>query len=233
MNGRKFSDAMDELDSKYIDEAFNYKKKAKKPSWIKWGVVAACFAVVVIWGVGVFQSELFGSKIDRATLDNGNQIVFVKSEAVGSNVDISINVTTRQLTQEEVAAIFPDLSITANAIFSVDSNKELIGFEGKIGNIKMVISTSDIQLLDTEIVGNEESTEINGISVTAGYFITDPNSKGEQNAIYYATFQLGDSSIYVENAGAKAESESVKNDLSIIIQKLIDNGALNLNSLNG
>ena len=36
MNAKKFSDAMSELDTKYVDEALNYKKKAKRPSWIKW-----------------------------------------------------------------------------------------------------------------------------------------------------------------------------------------------------
>ncbi len=91
-----------------------------------------------------------------------------------------------------------------------DSNKELIGFEGKIENAKVVISTTDIALLDTKIVGSEESREVNGTSVTAGYFVTDRNSVGEQNVIYYATFKLGDSTVYVENAGAKTESESVK-----------------------
>lgn len=38
MNAKKFSDAMSELDTKYVDEALNYKKKAKRPSWIKWGL---------------------------------------------------------------------------------------------------------------------------------------------------------------------------------------------------
>ena len=42
MNAKKFSDAMSELDTKYVDEALNYKKKAKKIGWIKWGAVAAC-----------------------------------------------------------------------------------------------------------------------------------------------------------------------------------------------
>ena len=41
MNAKKFSDAMSELDKKYIDEALNYKKKVKKPIWIKWGAMAA------------------------------------------------------------------------------------------------------------------------------------------------------------------------------------------------
>lgn len=37
MNAKKFSDAMSELDTKYVDEALNHKKKAKRPGWIKWG----------------------------------------------------------------------------------------------------------------------------------------------------------------------------------------------------
>ena len=43
MNAKKFSDAMGELDNKYIDEALNYKKKVKKPIWIKW---ASCLYYV-------------------------------------------------------------------------------------------------------------------------------------------------------------------------------------------
>ena len=36
MNAKKFSDAMSELDNKYIDEALNYKKKVKKyMDWIQ------------------------------------------------------------------------------------------------------------------------------------------------------------------------------------------------------
>lgn len=41
MNEKKFSDAMDELDTKYVDEALSYNKESKKRGWIKWGVVAA------------------------------------------------------------------------------------------------------------------------------------------------------------------------------------------------
>ncbi len=96
MNAKKFSDAMSELDTKYVDEALNYKKKAKKPGWVKWGAMAACFAVIAVLGVGVFQSGLFGNKTDIATLDNGNEIIFVKSETAGSSIDIDGTITTRQ-----------------------------------------------------------------------------------------------------------------------------------------
>ena len=47
MNAKKFSDAMSELDSKYIDETLRYKRKVKKAGWIKWGAMAACLCLVI------------------------------------------------------------------------------------------------------------------------------------------------------------------------------------------
>ena len=47
MNAKKFSDAMSELDTKYVDEALNYKKRMKKPVWVKWGAMTACIAAVL------------------------------------------------------------------------------------------------------------------------------------------------------------------------------------------
>ena len=50
MNAKKFSEAMGELDNKYVDEAINYKKITRKPVWIKLGVLAACLAIVIAIG---------------------------------------------------------------------------------------------------------------------------------------------------------------------------------------
>ncbi len=52
MNAKKFSDAMSEPDTKYVDEALNCKKKGKKPGWTKWAAIAAC--LVVVLAVGIF-----------------------------------------------------------------------------------------------------------------------------------------------------------------------------------
>ena len=49
MNSKKFSEAMGELDSKYVDEALSYKK-AKKTVGARLGLTAACLAVVVAIG---------------------------------------------------------------------------------------------------------------------------------------------------------------------------------------
>lgn len=235
MNSKKFSEAMSELDSKYVDEAISYKKKAKKPVWAKWGAIAACFVAVTVLGVGLFQSGLFGSHTDIATLNNGEKIVFVKSDNIGGSLALDVDVTTKPLTEDETLALFSDLPVTANAIFlnsDIDAggSQELIGFEGQVGNVKVIISTSDVQLLDTVIVGTEKVSEINGITIVAGYFVTDPNSRGEQNAIYYATFEIGDCKVYLENGGMKDDSETIKNQLAEVIQKLTENGNLDLTS---
>ena len=92
MNSKKFSEAMSELDSKYVDEAISYKKKAKKPVWAKWGAIAACFVAVTVLGVGLFQSGLFGSHTDIATLNNGEKIVFVRSDNVGGSLASAVRV---------------------------------------------------------------------------------------------------------------------------------------------
>ena len=51
MNTKKFSDVMSELNTKYVDEALNFKKNVKKTVWIKWGAMVACLCLIV---AGVF-----------------------------------------------------------------------------------------------------------------------------------------------------------------------------------
>lgn len=227
MSTEKFSDAMGEINDRYLDEAISYHRNRKKLRWVKWTSLAACFALAAVLGIGVWQGGWFGRGNDIVTLDHGDTINFVKSDAVGGSLSLAIDITSRELTAEEIQMLFADLPASAQAIFTVADHK-LIGFDGKIGGVKMVVSTSDIQLLDTVIVGDEQSTEVNGVCVTAGYFITNPNSKNIKTAIYYATFELGDSTVYVENAGTQAEREATKNELVSVIQKLIENGEFDL-----
>lgn len=56
MNAKKFSEAMGEIDGKYLDEAIQYKKKATKFRWVKWGAMAACLCLVLS-GVFLYQAE--------------------------------------------------------------------------------------------------------------------------------------------------------------------------------
>ena len=232
---KRILNVLSQVDEQFIAEAAPGKRANKKPAWIKWTSIAACLALVAVLGVGALQGGWFSGD-DIARLDNGATINFVKCDAVGGSLSLAYDTTSRELTAEEASALFGDLPVTADAIFTVDEQaagnaQKLIGFEGKIGDVKLLITTSDLPLLDTTIVGNEKATEVDGVSVTAGYFITAPNSRDEQTAIYYATFEIGSSTMYVENAGARAKSEAVKNDLVTVIQELIGNGELDLTSV--
>ena len=48
MNTKKFSEAMSEIDGKYVDEAIHYQRRVKRPGWMKWGAVAACFCLIAV-----------------------------------------------------------------------------------------------------------------------------------------------------------------------------------------
>jgi hypothetical protein len=95
MNAKKFSDAMSELDTKYVDEALNYKKKVKKPVWVKWGAMAACLLVIivaVIPFVQITQDKLPTEYIQRIDFNNAYYEVCEDSAILGRlgiNTDIT------------------------------------------------------------------------------------------------------------------------------------------------
>lgn len=60
----------------------------------------------------------------------------------------------------------------------------------------------------------ETASNVNGVQVKAGYFTTD------KTVIYYAAFKLGESTVYLENAGNKGESENAKTEIASAVQSL-------------
>ena len=62
MKEKKLLRALGNVDNQYIKEAEPMKKTSKITNRQKWVSVAACFVLVVVIGVGVFQSNLFGTK---------------------------------------------------------------------------------------------------------------------------------------------------------------------------
>ena len=123
------------------------KKTSKITNRQKWVSVAACFVLVAVIGVGVFQSNLFGTKNDIATLNDGETITFVKNDL--SQSSINLNVTTRPLSDAEIEMLFADLPVTADAYFDAD-NHNILGFEGKIDDTRMVVSKQGVNLLEND-----------------------------------------------------------------------------------
>ena len=52
MNAKKFSEAMGELDGRYVDEAIRYKGRSGG-SWTRWDTLAACFCLVLGAALGI------------------------------------------------------------------------------------------------------------------------------------------------------------------------------------
>ena len=176
MKEKKLLRALGNVDNQYIKEAEPMKKTSKITNRQKWVSVAACFVLVVVIGVGVFQSNLFGTKNDIATLDGGETITFVKNDL--SQSSINLNVTTRPLSNAEIEMLFADLPVTADAYFDAD-NHNILGFEGKISDTRMVVSKQGVNLLDTIIVVYTITSSEHRVVREALFTISDSTSINE------------------------------------------------------
>lgn len=231
MKEKRILNALGEVESQYIEEAEPVGKVNKKISLRKWLSVAACFALVAVIGIGVFQSGLFGLKTDVATLENGGKIEFTKSnQYLTSSDNMKLHATVRVLNNEEIETLFADLPVSALAYFDIDSHK-MFGLEGTIDGVNLFIYKQGRSLLDTEISGRERISTVGGIPVKAGYFISDMNSKGKRRIIYYANFDIGDNTVYVEYAGWLKERNEVKNKFARTVWGLIENGEIDFSQI--
>lgn len=218
MRKNKISEAMGNINQKYVNEATAYTgeaKTARRPVWMKWGAVAACFALVAAIGFGLFQSGLFGGNEQIGTLDNGSKINFVKSDGGVAQFDIAFEISTRDLTEDEIASLFGDLPVTGYALFN-NENDSILGIEGKYDDMKLLVSAPGVSISDLVIDGEETASDVDGVSVNAGYFTSG------KTVIYYAAFELGENTFYIENAGKKDESETAISEITLAIQNLIE-----------
>lgn len=90
MNTNTFSDAMGEINEKYINEVFNFKKRSRKPYWIKWGAVAACLCLVLA-GIFPLFNQSGGSPfmLTAYALENDSSLS-VASMKEGENIPVSL-----------------------------------------------------------------------------------------------------------------------------------------------
>ena len=71
MNAKKFSDAMSELDTKYVDEALSYDKlHISKITHIKFSIlIAAAIAIVALCGFAAYELGLFDPWLQKPSTD--------------------------------------------------------------------------------------------------------------------------------------------------------------------
>lgn len=211
-----------EVDEQKVAEANKNATKKKQPqkTWLKWGAFAACICIVIasVIGISTKREPLI------VTLKNGDEINFsTKGGLATHNIMISIG-DNRDLSETESNAIFGRPDVDASVVFEEGTN-EFIILNGTIDGFKIEVHRKNIPSCIV-IEGEESVSYINDIPVTAGYFITDANSKGKRRAIVYGEFEIGNYRVYLETAGDKSELETLCNELAKELYKLIENASL-------
>ncbi len=88
MTAKHFSNALGNVNEKYVDEAATYTPKTKKKIWVKWVSIAACFSLIAI---GITIGSILHSP---DTTDKGNNIasyfVITAQAANGESMDLSV-----------------------------------------------------------------------------------------------------------------------------------------------
>jgi len=189
--------------------------------------IASFFLLVVVFA-WVFGNNVgwFDGKTLTADLGSGNTLSFYKGGNEGkaafawdADWGEAIN---REFTADEKHVLFGALQVTGSAIFR-SSDNALMHFEGDTGNTKIILSSNGHPVTDTVVIGNEYVSEINGIPVTAGYFVTDASSKGVKTMIYFASFDASSTMVYIELAGDESDSDALRAEIGNLIDTLTQN----------
>jgi hypothetical protein len=200
-------------------------KRSKRRLGRRWTVaLAACLVLVVALTVAIgSNANWFKGEIHTVELSDGAPLDFYQAEVGTGSLDFGIDVTSRDLTADENAALLGDSSTTACGIFSaVDGS--LLRVEGHIGTTRFVLAAFGVPVSDTIIDADKKVSTVNGVPVSAGYFITAKNSTGMRNIIYFASFTLDDVAVYIEQGGLETESEALRGEITSAIEWLIQNG---------
>lgn len=173
MNAIKLSDAICELDSKYIDEAFSYKQKAKqktkKSVWVKWGSMAVCLLLVFTISVPALAAADFDpaynllytvsptitqklKPVRMSCEDNGIEVEVISAYVEGSEAKIFISVQDHDGDRiDETTDLFDSFSI--NTSFDCSSSCESISYDTETKTATFLISIS--QWNEQDIIGEK------------------------------------------------------------------------------
>ncbi|MBQ8278592.1 MAG: hypothetical protein IJZ23_02005 [Roseburia sp.] len=169
MRKKKISEIMDYIDIEYVNEATNYVKlePSQRSGWRKWGVLAACFAMVILAGVmllpSIWKSNTSGELV---TLEEMNRPYSDSKVAEKINLNYSASIgglewPTEYLTLAERCGSlkFHETSYTMHGY----ADESLIG--ERIGDGECNIYDSTVQIWDN-FIGTEmfEVYELDGVS---------------------------------------------------------------------
>lgn len=190
MNSKKISEAMSELDIRYVDEAIGYKKNKtyKKPVWFKLGAIAACLCLMIVGGVMFTQNN--GNNVPNPEIVQiPNPLITVTSvEEMEKYLDFNVPVLDKEV--ETYSVLVEDSYPTMGQINYADGSEFRIRY-----------GSGDI----SGIYGGtlEESKDIEGVKVDYYRYTGDITSEltyaiWEQNGFTFSYIYTNDSITDVE-----------------------------------
>jgi hypothetical protein len=216
---------------------------------IKWLMpVAACLVIAVVAVIAVPKFTDNGITnppiaIGSARTSAGDTLIisFAKGKlpAKDSQIANGLMMESRDLTADESKALFGSLAethtVTAYGHF-YHYNSALAFAEGRVTGddglqTRIVLYAKDLNVLDTVVHGNESTNDVYGTSVNAGYFVTDKNSEGIRNIVYYATFNLGEATYYLELGDENSKGDMLKTEITAVIGNLIQSGTVDFSQI--
>ena len=107
MNVKKFSDAMSELDTKYVDEALSYDKShMQKVRPRKWGIlIAAVIAVLALCGFAAYELGLFDPWLQKPSTDPVQTVQSAIEGQAGKEYTISVRVYEIKVDESETERV--------------------------------------------------------------------------------------------------------------------------------
>ena len=113
----------------------------------------------------------------------------------------------------------------------ISEDGSLAGLEGTVNNMKLIVSKADRLLRDIIVEGEENVSDVCGVSVCAGYSIMGADSKGKKTVIYYATFKSGDCMVYIEHSGPEEKEGVLRNEIASAVYGMISLGGMDLSGI--
>jgi len=224
--------------------------KVKKPYWKVLTPIAACLVIAVaITAIFGNNAGWFDGKVYTAELNGGTLNFHKKSVGAGSMaLELGIDGTARDLTAEENALLFGEIFginfVFSHGLFSIGDkygpDETLLHVEAKLVteqggtdcSMKIIIAASSLgYTTDTLIEIGSNFSEINGVEVSAGYWITHANSRGERNIIYRAAYETNGVTVYVECGGSLERSDEIRKEISLAIDILTRIGTPNISAI--
>lgn len=224
MSNKRILDIIGNIDEKFIEESEPIMKKKVIPLWKKITSLAACAAVIFAVGIGVFSNAP-----RDFTFEDGQKISFGKITTKVYELVANDDVETRELAAEETEKIFKDLDVHCVASFDTKTGEIMHLDVSRIDDSQnhvhfMNVAKNGYPLSDVVIESdNEKISEIDGVSVTAGYTFVGNRGILSDRVIYYAKFQMNGYTVMIENAGKISDGKTCRAELAENVRYLIKN----------